>query len=238
MPGSPITVTIRPRPSRAAAYARRSVPRSSSRPTVRRSTMRGTALKRRLRVARSECRKRLLDLARRGSQNRILRDHAVHELLEPGRHRRVQPRQRHGVFQQDRGEHRRHRRRHPRPAPGEHLVERDAEREDIRRRPRGSATGLLGRHVGHRADQRERIRLRARVRFGGGPGLVDASQPEVQHLRIAVAANHHVLGLDVAMDDAGRVGGRKRLRDLPADVDHRRRRVLSLHASRAASRRR
>ena len=68
------------------------------------------------------------------------------------------------------------------------------------------------------------------MRFGGGPGLVDAGQPEVQHFRIAVAANHHVLGLDVAMDDAGSVRSRKRLRDLPADVDHRRRRVLSLHA--------
>ena len=31
------------------------------------------------------------------------------------------------------------------------------------------------------------------------------------------------------MDDAGGVGGGERRRDLPADVDHRRRRVLSLH---------
>ena len=73
------------------------------------------------------------------------------------------------------------------------------------------------------------------MRFGGGPGLVDASQPEVQHLRVAVAANHHVLGLDVAMDDAGGVRGRERLRDLPADVDHRRRRVLSLHLARSVA---
>ena len=31
------------------------------------------------------------------------------------------------------------------------------------------------------------------------------------------------------MDDAGGVGGGKRLRDLPADVNHRRQRGLSLH---------
>ena len=35
-------------------------------------------------------------------------------------HRRVQPRQRHGIFQQDRRQHGRHRRRNPRPASGEH----------------------------------------------------------------------------------------------------------------------
>ena len=67
------------------------------------------------------------------------------------------------------------------------------------------------------------------MRCGDGPGLVNASQPEVQHFRVAVAAHHHVLGLDVAMDDAGGVGGGKRRRDLAADVDHRRQRVLPLH---------
>ena len=75
---------------------------------------RGAALKRRLlRVPRGERRQCLLDLARRRTQRRILRDHPVHEFLDRGRHRRVQPRQRHGIFQQDRRQHRRHRRRQP-----------------------------------------------------------------------------------------------------------------------------
>ena len=47
----------------------------------------------------------------------------------------------------------------------------------------------------------------------------DARQAEVEHLHVAVGPDHDVLGLDVAMDDAGRVRGGERARDLAADVD-------------------
>ena len=174
--------------------------------------------RRRPRVTRGERRQFLLDLARRRAHRRILRDHPVHELLDPGGHRRVQPRQRHGIFQQDRRQHGGHRRSHPRPASGEHLVDRDAKREDVRRRARGIAARLLGRHVGHRPEQRTWIRLHDFLRRRRrSPGVGNAGQPEVQHLHVAVAAHHHVLGLDVAMDDARGVGGGQRLRDLPAE---------------------
>ena len=56
----------------------------------------------------------------------------------------------------------------------------------------------------------------------------DARQAEVEHLHVAVAAHHDVLGLDVAMDDAGGVRRGQRPRHLPADVHGRRQRLRRL----------
>ena len=165
---------------------------------------RGAALKRRLpRVSRSERRQFQLDFAHRGTQRRILREHPVHELLDPG-----------GTdgFSRDSGTASSNRI----AASTAGIVGATHGRRRASRR-RDARAALLGGHVGHRADQCDRIGVRARCVCGGGPGLVNASQPEVQDFRVAVAAHHHVLGLDVAMDDAGGVGGGKRLR-LPADV--------------------
>ena len=47
----------------------------------------------------------------------------------------------------------------------------------------------------------------------------DPREAEVEHLHVAVAAHHDVLGLDVAMDDAGGVRGGQRARHLPPDLD-------------------
>ena len=59
-----------------------------------------------------------------------------------------------------------------------------------------------------------------RQRFSMGFfGRRHAGQAEVEHLDVAVAPDHDVLGLDVAMHDAVRVGGGERAGDLAADVD-------------------
>ena len=47
-----------------------------------------------------------------------------------------------------------------------------------------------------------------------------ARETEVEHLHEPVAAEHDVLGLDVAMDDAGCVRRAEGSRDLRADLDH------------------
>ena len=44
-------------------------------------------------------------------------------------------------------------------------------------------------------------------------------QPEIEHLDVAVWPQHHVLGLDVAMDEAPRVGGRERPGHLQHNLD-------------------
>ena len=43
--------------------------------------------------------------------------------------------------------------------------------------------------------------------------------PEVEHFHVPVRPQHDVLRLDVAMDNAGFVGGRERSRDLDRHVD-------------------
>ncbi len=49
----------------------------------------------------------------------------------------------------------------------------------------------------------------------------EARQAEIEHLHVAVGAHHDVLGLHVAMHDAGRVRRRERPRHLPPNLDDR-----------------
>ncbi len=49
--------------------------------------------------------------------------------------------------------------------------------------------------------------------------VAELRQAEIEHLRIPIAANHHVLGFQVAMDDAGGVRCRQRAADLQRDVE-------------------
>ena len=92
-----------------------------------------------------------------------------------------------------------------RESPRQHFVEHDARGVDVRARVRAVAPRLLGRHVVHRA---ERL-LRERV---GGIGK--AGDAKVGDLDAAVAQDHDVLRLDVAVDDAARMRVRERLHDL------------------------
>ena len=94
----------------------------------------------------------------------------------------------------------------PRPVPGQHLEQDDAERVDVRRRRGRLAAGLLGAEV---VDRPERRAGQRHLGLGERPG-----DPEVGDLDPAVAADQHVARLDVAMDDAARVGRVERPRDL------------------------
>jgi hypothetical protein len=110
--------------------------------------------------------------------------------------------------------------------PGDHLVEHDAQAPHVGAGIDRRAAQLLGRHVtdgaGHRAG----------VGAEGGEGLVAARrpareallgqlrQPEVEHLHVAVAANHDVLRLQVAVGDARLVGRAESGGDLRDDVEN------------------
>ena len=88
---------------------------------------------------------------------------------------------------------------------GEHLVEQDAERVKIGARVHRFAAHLLRRHVGERSDQ-------VVAALGGRDGLrrvvEDGSrEPEVEDLGDAARRDHHVRGLEVAVDDAEVVRG-------------------------------
>jgi len=83
------------------------------------------------------------------------------------------------------------------------------------------AHALLWRHVGGRAHEGACARAR-RGRGEVGPQLGDA---EVKHLDVLAALtgrvghDEHVVGFEVAMDDADGVGGGQCRRDLPGDED-------------------
>jgi hypothetical protein len=113
-----------------------------------------------------------------------------------------------------------------RPPARHHLVEDRAQGPDVGAGIDGPAFELLGRHVGHRAEDRslrgeqDRIGLRRRQLVGGALLAVgpEPGQTEVQELR-SRGRRHHVAGLEVAVDDTVLVGGRKGVGDLRSDLE-------------------
>ena len=107
--------------------------------------------------------------------------------------------------------------------PGEHFVEKDAEREQVGAPVDVAPTRLLRGHVVERAhdDAVSRLHELRRGVIARRKALPphELRQTEVQDLDIAIGANHHVLGLQVAMDDACVVRGRDRLRNLHGNRD-------------------
>ena len=91
------------------------------------------------------------------------------------------------------------------------LVQREGERVDVGLGARLEALGLLGGHVGERADD---------VAGRGQPGRVgDQGDAEVHQLGARLAVDDlDVLRLDVAVDDAARVGVVERLAEVGADL--------------------
>ena len=80
----------------------------------------------------------------------------------------------------------------------------------------GSVLRLLGRHVPRRAEQHARIGdALAEDRPAAGRSRKQPGQAEVEHLDVAIGADHQVLGLDVAVDDARGVSGPQRRGHLP-----------------------
>jgi hypothetical protein len=99
-----------------------------------------------------------------------------------------------------------------------HLVEQRPQGELVRAEVSRLAARLLRRHVAHRAEDGARAR-------GSGSAilrrsrLVQLGQAEVEDLHEAVVGVHHVLRLQVAVDDAGLVCLRQARRELRRDVD-------------------
>ena len=100
----------------------------------------------------------------------------------------------------------------------EQLVEHDAEREDVAARVELATRGLLGRHVGDRAEHdagTRRLRISRLAR-----GLLGRfGETEVGELRVTALTHEDVRGLDVAMQDVGGVRSRERIRDADQKLD-------------------
>ena len=105
------------------------------------------------------------------------------------------------------------------------LVQHRAKAEEVGLLVNLQPARLLGRHVLRRADEHAagglpgRRSRRRDIRVGGPR---EARNAEVEQLDEPVLPDHHVVGLEVAMDDAGAVSLGQRRRHLDADVDHRR----------------
>ena len=103
----------------------------------------------------------------------------------------------------------------------EHLVQQRAEREDVRAVIHRLAFRLLGRHVGHGAEDGALGGLRD-SRPASSRVAVEAlerrrhqlREAEIEHFDDARVGDHHVARLEIAVDDAGRVGGGQRIGDL------------------------
>lgn len=116
-----------------------------------------------------------------------------------------------GGVVRDAGEHREIVFAVERPSPRQHLVQHNAERPDVRARIDVAAANLLGRHV------RDRSQRRTSAREVRGPG--EFRQTEVHDLHEAVARDHRVGRLHIAVHEAGLVRARQGLRHLDRDVE-------------------
>ncbi len=160
---------------------------------------------------------------RRGAICRLLREHPFQEASEMGgdgllmlRRRRLRVPDRldhlHGV-----GAPERKLARHE-------LPEDDAEREDVASAVHFAAEGLLGRHVGDRAE--ERPGRGSRAAREDAPGVVGASgrrdvcrEAEVEHFHAPFRRDHHVRRLHVPVDHAALVRRSERLGHLPHQLE-------------------
>jgi hypothetical protein len=89
--------------------------------------------------------------------------------------------------------------------PGHDPVQQHSQGEQVGARVVAVPAQLLGRHEGERAAQRT-WSVAARTGAAARRGLVAACDPEIDQHRFAVVPNHDVGGLQVAMDDAARMG--------------------------------
>src|SRR6266550_5180726 len=109
--------------------------------------------------------------------------------------------------------------------PRYHFVKDYAETPDIGAFINRRAARLFRRHVMSGSQYRPQIGLSechrscpVRRSLGEG-GFRQLRNPEVEHFHVAIRPQHDVLWLDVAMDNAGFVGGSERTRPLDRDVN-------------------
>ena len=105
------------------------------------------------------------------------------------------------------------------PLTGHGLVEQATEGEDVRSMVDPLALHLFGRHIADGPHDRSFGRLlpghgRNLSTTLFGQGLGQLGEAEIQHLGIAVAGDHDVVGLEIAVDDALGVGLGEPLRRL------------------------
>ena len=127
-----------------------------------------------------------------------LRERAVHHRGEGRRHRRVEARERRRLLVEVGGEHRHGVGRHEGRAPAHHLVEEHAQGVEVAAGVGRGAAGLLRREVGRGPQPASR------------PLPLNLGDAEVEQLHevgvVLGLEQHHVGGLDVAVDDARLVG--------------------------------
>ncbi len=109
------------------------------------------------------------------------------------------------------------------PPTAEHFVQHRAERKNVGPVIDGASPGLLGRHVAD-GSQNDAIgglswRGREHAHTTRRVALDEFGETEIQNLRQAVGGDEQVLGLEIAMEDAPRVSGRKAAGDLHANLD-------------------
>src|SRR5438034_3679221 len=117
--------------------------------------------------------------------------------------------------------------------PGHHFVKDYAETPNIGPFIDRRATRLLRRHVRNGSEYRPQIGLSechrscpVRRSLGEG-GFGKLCNPEIENFHVPIRPEHDVLRLDVAMDNAGFVGGGERTRHLDRDVNS----FTQLHSS-------
>ena len=164
-----------------------------------------------------------LDVGRARPDRGRLLEHREEQPLERGGHVGHQAAGTRCLRRSDGVEHRQRRRGFERVHGRRQLVEHHTEREHVAGAGHRVATGLLWRHVARRAEHHGWIGGigAGRGRPGDGGRRRQPGEPEIEDLHVAVLAQHDVLGLDVAMDDAGGVGHRQRARQLPSEPGQR-----------------
>ena len=169
-----------------------------------------------------------LDLVLQGARGGVARVRALRERLQtrplesdgdlpPGRALPRRP----GRVAEDRGERGDRVRARERPLEREDLVHHDPERPDVRALVDVAGGRLFGRHVGGSTEDLAdaRVVLARRQHAPHVDAVEDLREAPVEDLHFAVLAEHHVRGLEVAVEDPPAVGEVDRLRDLQEDLD-------------------
>ena len=112
---------------------------------------------------------------------------------------------------------------HPRERtpPGEQLVKHDTKGKDVASRVERFARRLFRGHVRDRSDDDAVVGDRFRRRHGGlvRHSVGHLGETKIRELRVTVLGNEHVLRLDVAVEDAGLMRRRERVRDADQQID-------------------